>query len=280
VRALRRLSQRSFRTRVRRFLVEGPQSVREAVARRPDDVVEVYLAANAAPAAVLTADAARAAGLPVIEVPEPVLLAMTETVHPQGIAAVCGFVDRDAEAALAGARLVVVLDRVRDPGNAGTILRTADAAGADAVVFTEDCVDVYNGKCVRASVGSLFHIPVVTGMSAATAVATARARGLAVLAATAAGELPLTAAGSVLAAPTAWVFGNEAHGLDPDVATAADHRVGVPIYGAAESLNLATAAAVCLYASAFAQRLDLPGRVNRSARRLPGRHDSPGMRTR
>ena len=253
MRALRRLSQRSFRQQVKKFLAEGPQAVREAVRHRPDVVVEIYLAEDAADTSRAIADEARTAGLPVIEVPEPVLLALTETVHPQGIAAVCSYLDNEPTELLAEANLVVLLDRVRDPGNAGTILRTADAAGADAVLLSSQSVDLYNGKCVRSSAGSLFHVPVATGVEAAAALAGAREHQLQVLAADAAGELALPDAGDVLAGPTLWVFGNEAHGLAADIADAVDYRLSIPIYGAAESLNLSAAAAVCLYASAFAR---------------------------
>jgi TrmH family RNA methyltransferase len=254
VRALRRLSQRSFRQQVRRFLVEGPQAVREAVRHTPGTVAEVYLAEEASAPARQVAAEARAGGIAVLEVPEQVLLAMTETVHPQGIAAVCSFLDRDAAELASRGRLVVLLDRVRDPGNAGTILRTADAAGADAVIFSGESVDVYNGKCVRASAGSLFHVPFAVGSGSAEVIAAAHDGGSTVLAADAAGDIALSGADEILSEPTLWVFGNEAHGLDPSVADSVDHRVSVPVYGSAESLNLAAAAAVCLYASAFAQR--------------------------
>lgn len=260
VRALRRLSQRSFRQQVERFLAEGPQAVREAVRHRPDAVEEIYLAEDAAAASQEIAAEARAAGVPVVEVPEPVLLALTETVHPQGIAAVCAYLDREPADLLADARLVVLLDRVRDPGNAGTILRTADAAGADAVLLSSESVDLYNGKCVRSSAGSLFHIPVATGVDAEAALAGAREQQLQVLAADAGGELSLPAAQEVLARPAMWVFGNEAHGLAAEIAAGVDHRLSIPIYGAAESLNLSAAAAVCLYASAFARPADQGGR--------------------
>jgi len=152
-------------------------------------------------------------------------------------------------------RLVVVLANVRDPGNAGTVLRTADAAGADGVIFAGASVDPYNSKCVRSSAGSLFHLPVVLGVRVNDAVAALRDAGLAVLAADGSATLGLDdpeLAGQ-LARPTAWLFGNEAWGLPADLAALADERVAVPIYGRAESLNLAAAAAVCLYASARAQ---------------------------
>jgi TrmH family RNA methyltransferase len=145
-----------------------------------------------------------------------------------------------------------VLCEIRDPGNAGTVLRTADAAGAGAVVFAGDAVDPYNGKAVRASAGSLFHLDVVRAPEPVAVVRALRAEGYTVLAAD--GYGPVALPDAPLGAPTAWLFGSEAHGLPPELADAADHRVRVPLYGRAESLNLAAAAAVCLYASAAAQR--------------------------
>lgn len=178
---------------------------------------------------------------------------LAQTVTPQGLLAVCRFVHVPLETAVVpGARLVAVLAHVRDPGNAGTVLRTADAAGADAVLFTDASVDPYNGKCVRASAGSLFHLPVVTGAPVAQAVRRLKDAGLRVLAADGAGERTLDDVD--LSGPTAWIFGNEAWGLPEEVLGLADEVVRVPIHGRAESLNLATAAAVCLYASARSQR--------------------------
>jgi RNA methyltransferase, TrmH family len=161
-----------------------------------------------------------------------------------------------------GPRLVVLLHEVRDPGNAGAVIRVADAAGADAVVLSAASVDVGNDKVVRASTGSVFHLPVVAGLPTLVAVDDLRAAGLQVLAADlgpASIDLDDAADSGRLDAPTAWLFGNEAHGLPEPVLAAADAVVRVPIHGRAESLNLATAAAVCLYASAGAQRRAQPG---------------------
>jgi RNA methyltransferase, TrmH family len=183
-------------------------------------------------------------------VTDEALAVLAETVAPQGIVAVCAM--RDVP--LAPSRLTVVLFEVRDPGNAGTVLRTADAAGAGTVVFAGEAVDPYNGKCVRASAGSLFHVDLVRtpdpGLDAL------RAAGLQVLAADPYGDTDLDALADSggLARPTAWLFGSEAHGLPGELTRAADRRVRVPIHGRAESLNLAAAAAVCLYASARALR--------------------------
>jgi TrmH family RNA methyltransferase len=170
---------------------------------------------------------------------------------------VCGQIDVSLADALAGApRLVVVLVGASDPGNAGTVIRVADAAGADAVVLAGDSVDPHNGKCVRGSVGSVFHLPVATERDVAAVLTGCREAGVRLLAATADGEWDLfeAAAADAMAGPCGWLFGSEAHGLPAEVARAADARVRVPIYGRAESLNLATAASVCVYATARAQR--------------------------
>ncbi|MEU9796874.1 RNA methyltransferase [Streptomyces sparsogenes] len=253
VTAARRLAKRSFRGRERRFLVEGPQAVREAVAH----LVEVYVTVEAAARHADIVAAARAAGAPVLTATDEVVAAMSDTVTPQGIVGLCRFLDVPFEEILtARPRLVAVLAHVRDPGNAGTVLRCADAAGADAVVITDASVDLYNPKSVRASVGSLFHLPVAVGVPVERAVSGLRQAGARVVAADGAGERDLDTEldEGVLGAPTAWIFGNEAWGLPEATRALADEVVRVPIHGRAESLNLATAAAVCLYASARAQR--------------------------
>jgi TrmH family RNA methyltransferase len=195
--------------------------------------------------------------IPVVPVDEAGMAGLSETVHPQGLVAVCSHLDVPLQAVVAAQPLLaVVLAEIQDPGNAGTVLRTADAAGATGVVFTDGSVDPYNGKCVRASAGSLFHPPVVRGSKATSAMDAFRTAGLQVLAADGAGEADLDdlADDGRLSAPTVWVFGNEARGLPQDLFEYADVRVRIPIHGRAESLNLAAAAAVCLYASARAQR--------------------------
>jgi TrmH family RNA methyltransferase len=198
---------------------------------------------------------AEAGGVRVARVTDKAAAGLSETVTPQGVAAVCSTVEVGLDEALGAApRLVTVLVGVADPGNAGTVIRTSDAAGADAVVLAGDAVDPHNGKCVRASMGSLFHVPVAVSRDIDAVLAALRDRGLALLAADGHGETVLDAgADPLLARPTAWLFGSEAHGLDARTAAAADHRVRVPVHGRAESLNLATAAAVCLYASARVQ---------------------------
>jgi TrmH family RNA methyltransferase len=194
-------------------------------------------------------------GVAVTPVDAKVLGALAETTTPQGLVGVAPLLEHGLDA-LDGARLVVVLHEVNDPGNAGTVIRAADAAGADAVVLTEGSVDPHNGKCVRATAGSLWHLPVVHGVAWEAVVASLRRTGLQVLATTGTAEADLDDLldAGVLAAPSAWVLGTEAHGLPQEVLAGADRQVRIPLHGRAESLNLATAAAVCLYASARAQR--------------------------
>lgn len=269
VKAVAALSKKDVRADTGLFLLEGPQAVREAIEYRPELLRELYVTPTAAARYALDD-----APVDTWFVTEQVLDAMADTVTPQGVVAVCqqfptsvkdvfpdaaAVVDADADAGpearggLPG--IVAILEEVRDPGNAGTIIRAADAAGADAVVLTGRSVDPYNPKVVRSTTGSLFHVPVSVGVTLADAVSRARNLGYTILAADVSGDdLPAVRAEGMLDGPTAWVFGNEARGLTAEDLTLVDRAVKVPIYGKAESMNLATAASVCLYESAFAHR--------------------------
>ncbi|MFI6082177.1 TrmH family RNA methyltransferase [Streptomyces sp. NPDC051217] len=262
VTAARRLARRAFRGKERRFIAEGPQAVREAAEHRGADgvptLIELFTTVEAAERYGAIVEAAHAAGAQVHYADPDVVADVSQTVTPQGLLGVCRFLDSPFESVLrARPRLVAVLAHVRDPGNAGTVLRCADAAGADAVVLTDASVDLYNPKSVRASVGSLFHLPVAVGVPVEEAVAGLRGAGVRVLAADGAGDDDLDDEldAGTMGGPTAWIFGNEAWGLPAETRALADAVVRVPIHGRAESLNLATAAAVCLYASARAQRV-------------------------
>lgn len=254
VKAVRRLHRRASRERSRRFLAEGPQAVREAIAAGA--VLELFATAAAVERHGALVEQAEAGGADVRFVSDDAMASLATTVTPQGLVAVCPFTDHGIDDVLAGgAGLVAVLVHVRDPGNAGTVIRSADAAGADGVVLTEESVDLYNPKCVRSAAGSMFHLPVVNAASLAPALAAFRTAGLQVLAADASGPLSLDDAGDDrLAAPTAWLFGNEARGLPAEVADAADAVIRIPIHGRAESLNLSVSTALCMYATAGAQR--------------------------
>ena len=297
VRDVAKLAGRPARLKTGRFVAEGPQAVREALLSHRADtadggsgvVLEVFATEACLERQPELADLA--ADLPLRLATDAVIAAMATTISPQGIVAVCRITDYELDDVLAaGVRLVAVLCEVRDPGNAGTILRAADSAGADAVILTSASVDIHNPKAVRSTAGSLFHLPVVTGVEFDFVMAALRAHGVTVLAADGygdvdldrlqdesavrrlvpaapepaagadpdggasdAGSAPAGTASPRLENPTAWLFGNEAQGLSNEQLADADHRVAVPVYGRAESLNVGTAATVCLYASARAQ---------------------------
>lgn len=259
VKRARRLVRRRGRARGdEEFLVEGPEVVAEAlpflrrlfVADRPPG------AGGEAEGIAAVAAAARDAGVEVLAVSEQVLATLASTVTPQGLVGVAALPPTSPSVAVDGATLVVVGHQIRDPGNLGSVLRSADAAGADAVVLTRGSVDPRNGKAVRASAGSLFHLPVVAGVAFADVAGACRERRLRLVAATSDGPTVYTEAR--LSAPTALVFGNEAHGLPPAVVAGCDDVVRVPLQrrerpgyaGCAESLNLAATVAVVVYEAA------------------------------
>ncbi|MDO4254926.1 MAG: RNA methyltransferase [Kocuria sp.] len=287
VKAVAGLARRSARTARGLFLAEGPQNVREALmahGRSGADSIPQLNAVYVTPScmerhpdiaklveAVLEADSQ----LPRVflrMVTDDVLQAMCATQNPQGAVAVCTIASPTVDAALRRvedsgptepARLIAILCRLQDPGNAGAIIRAADAAGADAVVLTHGSVDVYNPKTVRSTAGSLFHLPVVTHADFSELVNATEVTGIQRLGADGYAELDLDvlqdsvamgkSAPCDLTAPTAWLFGHEAQGLS-EQEKSVTQRIAVPLYGQAESLNVATAAALCLYASARAQR--------------------------
>ena len=234
VKAVRALSRRSVRSRTGEFLAEGPQAVREAVGPPARARPDVYVTPEAAERHAGIVAAARAAELRVHEVSAEVLAAMCDTRAPQGLLAVCRVARRRRSTTSSRPRpraRRACSRNVRDPGNAGTVIRGADAAGADAVVVSDASVDVYNGKVVRSTAGSLFHLPVVRRRPGAARSSTAlRARGR---------RGPgrrrrrrrRCCTTSTSRGPHAWVFGNEAWGLPPEVRDACDEVVRVPIHG-------------------------------------------------
>ncbi len=251
VAAARKLTRRAGRDAAGLFLAEGRQSVVEALAAGA--AVEVFATAAAAGA---HRDLLAGAGVPVRLVTDKAAAGLSETATPQGLVAVCPLRDVPVGALVAHPpRLAVALAELNDPGNAGTVLRTADACGAGTVVFGAGSADPFQGKVVRASAGSLFHLDVVRSAPLAPLLAGIQAAGVTVLAAAGDGEVGLDRAGDdgLLTGPVLWLFGNEARGLDDELAALADHRVRVPMRGRAESLNLAVAAGICLYATQLAQ---------------------------
>ncbi|WP_018599690.1 RNA methyltransferase [Mycobacterium sp. 155] len=244
--AAAKLHRHTGRRRAARFLAEGPNLVEAALRRGL--VSEVFVTEPA-----LDRFGAMLADAPVQLVTERAAKTLSDTVTPVGLVAVCQLPEVSLDDVLAASpRLIAVAVQLSEPGNAGTLIRVADAMGADAVVLAGNAVDPYNGKCLRASAGSIFSIPVLSESDETATVARLRDAGLQVLATTVDGEVSLDTV--ELAAPTAWLFGPEAHGLPTALAAMADHRVRIPMPGNAESLNIASAASICLYQSARAGR--------------------------
>ncbi len=246
VKGIARLNQKDARYETGLFLLEGFQGLKEV--KPHTDLIEEVLATEAA----MDAHPELFEGLEVTVVSERVMDRICDTKTPQGVVCVVHQLDVDLDLVISNKpKLVAILDQIRDPGNAGTVLRAADAAGADAVIFSKESVDLYNPKVVRSTTGSLFHLPIVIDAKLPAAISRLKAEGIQVLAAAASGTLITEV--QTLSDPTAWIFGNEAHGIRPEVLDLADQVVALPIFGSAESLNLATAASVCLYQSALSQ---------------------------
>ncbi|OBB92822.1 TrmH family RNA methyltransferase [Mycolicibacterium peregrinum] len=241
-----KLQRHVGRRRAARFLAEGPNLVEAALRRGL--VSEVF-----ATEAAMDRFGDLLAAVPVQLVTERAAKALSDTVTPVGLVAVCRLPEVSLDDVLADEpRLIAVPVQISEPGNAGTLIRAADAMGADAVVLAGNSVDPYNSKCLRASAGSIFSLPVIGEPDEAATVAQLQAAGMQVLATTIDGEVSLDEVD--LAGPTAWLFGPEAHGLPTELAVAADHRVHIPMPGHSESLNIASAASICLYQSARAHR--------------------------
>lgn len=247
------LARKKERREQQRFLVEGPQAVRELLMHRPELAETVFATTGTESWQHEIDRLASDAEVRIERATDEVLAAMAETVNPQGVIAVARIPEVPLTDVLQGSRLVAILHEIRDPGNAGTVLRAADAAGADAVVFAGESIDPFHPKVVRSTTGSLFHLPVASAASLSEAIDACRAAGLTSYAADVNGD-DLIASRAELARPVAWVFGNEARGLTDADRALTDRALKLPIYGAAESLNLATAASVLLYETAFSQR--------------------------
>lgn len=256
VATIRRLASRAGRERAGEHLVEGPQATREAVRFAAEHVRDVYVTDAASARWPEIVGDALERGLYVHPTSPEVMAKLSE--DSQGVLAVLRtpvLGPDDLAAALVGSRLVAVCEEVRDPGNAGTIIRAADAAGADVVILTQGSVELRSPKVVRSSAGSIFHLPVVTGVALGEAVVALKEAGLTILAADGAGDSDVETS-PLLRRPTAWIFGTEAQGLSSDARELADAVVSVPLRGHAESLNVAMAATICLYSSSrlLAQR--------------------------
>lgn len=247
--AVRVLHSRAGRRKAGRFVIEGPQPVRSALAAGVP-VQDVFVDEGTGGTFSDVVEAATEAGARLTWVTSQVMAAMAETPHPQGVLAVAGLLPEvSLDEIMAAPGPVVVLEAVSDPGNVGTVIRTADACAAAGVVLTPESADVHGGKVVRSTAGSLFHLPVLSGQSVADVAAAARRHGRTVAVASGDADLDLFEAArtGAVAATTCWIVGSEAHGVSADARAAADVRIAIPMPGRAESLNAAVAAAVVLY---------------------------------
>lgn len=249
-RVRRLLTQSSYRRAERAFVLEGAKLVEEAL-RAGAPLEAVYTVAGEEAEVAAVADRAFAAGVRVFPLRPGVMERVADTVTPQPILAVASAAQRPLDEAR-GEGLVVVCVDVRDPGNLGTVLRTAEASGAGAVICCEGTVDVYNPKCVRASAGSVFHVRLAAGGKPVEVLERLGAWGLRRLGTTASGGTPYDRVD--FRGPSALVLGNEASGLPADVAGLVDELVSVPMVGRAESLNVGMAAAVLCFEAARQRR--------------------------
>ena len=254
VKGIVRLNQKDARYETGLFLLEGAQGLKE-LASSPKLIEEVLVTLDGAERQAELIEALSKKRVTITEVSDQVMAQIAGTRTPQGIVSVVQHLDIELdELASLEPKLVAVIDQARDPGNLGAIIRAADAAGADAIILSADSVDLYNPKVTRSTAGSIFNIPIVIDADLETAIAMLKTAGLQVFSSSSEG-LPITEfKAEEMAKPTAWIFGNEAHGVRQEISSLADKTVALPIYGAAESLNLATAASVCLYFTAVAQR--------------------------
>lgn len=237
----RKLRRRSSRDREGAFLAEGPQAVLEALAT--GSPIEEIFVSGEAPREV--EEKARAAGVKVLRVTDDVVSSLSDTSTPQGVVAVVEMRSLELGDLPCDADLVIVLADVRDPGNAGTILRSALAAGADAAVFAAGSVDPYNPKTVRAGAGALFRLPVVRGIDLVDALSVLKGAGFSLLGAEASAEVPYTDVD--MTGKLALVLGNEAWGLPSEASAVIDPFVSIPMPGPVESLNVGIAGALLLF---------------------------------
>ncbi|HIE12706.1 MAG TPA: RNA methyltransferase [Desulfotomaculum sp.] len=256
VKGLLRLAHRRGREKEERFLIEGPRLVLEALSA--DWPLEaVYCSARFTKSRKLAGllNRLHERRVAVFEVPPGVFDRIACTEEPQGVLAVGRIRKVQLADLLRDPKpLIVVVDGLQDPGNLGTMLRTAGAAGASGAVLLPGTVSLYNPKVVRATAGALFRLPVVEGVSVTEALAFIKNAGLKLVAAEAQGDLPFYAADFL--GPTAIAVGGEGAGLKTEVKKAAHQRVFIPMPGGTESLNAAVAASLLIY-EALRQRQGL-----------------------
>ena len=249
---MRALHSRRGRIKAGSFLVEGPQAV-DAALQSGALVTEVFVLESD----VSWSHAAESCGARVTRVAPEVMDAMAQTEQPQGVLAVCPLLASPSlESIMNRPGPILVLESLADPGNVGTAIRTADAVGAAGVIVTSESADIHNGKVVRATAGSLFHLPIATGATLEEIATAAHAASRSMAVATGDGAVDLYAAvdSGAVGDSTVWLVGSEAHGVSVLARSCADLTVTIPMAGAAESLNAAVAAAIVLYVTRHGER--------------------------
>lgn len=243
VKAAAELKQKKYRQQRGEFLAEGLRTVEEAVAFKAAQ--QIFYTATEDERTLQLLEQAASMQLKLTCVSEAVMKKIADTETPQGIIAVCRMQEQPLEQLLASGKLLLVLDRVGDPGNIGTMLRTADAAGVGGIILLKGTADIYAPKTVRSSMGSLFHVPVLSGVAEQEFIDNAKKVGYQLLVTALDGADNLYQAD--LKGRLAFVMGNEAGGVSASLLQQADKRVFIPMRGKAESLNVAIAAGIVMF---------------------------------
>ena len=256
LKTFRSLMLKQGRTRNGAFLVEGPQAVGEALRSKPEAIKTVLMTDIARVSHSDLLQLVLQTGTEFLEASDVDISRLSQAQSPQGVIAISRFIDVKLETLPTDQNAqFIFLNNIRDPGNLGNIIRTADAAGVAGVLLTSGSVDIYNPKVVRASTGSIFNVPIVTGVALEECIASLKQFGIRVIAADVSGRsISDLEQQTIFHNAIVWLFGNEAHGLSNDDIAVADEVVSVPIFGRAESLSLQTAAAICVYQSSFARQ--------------------------
>ena len=243
IKSLRALRTKKGRAEQQRFLIEGTRLVGDALADgvRPEQV----LYDPARPAAVTVAEEARGRGIRVDEASEKVISALSDTEMPQGVVAVCPYFELPYAPQAAPGELILALDGLQDPGNIGTIIRTAEAAGVSAIYVSRGAVQKYNPKLIRATMGAFFRLPMFFDCDLPAVLTQLHDTGYRVLASALEGEDFYSRTPD--AAAKALIIGSEANGVSGEALARADRTYRLPITGRAESLNAAIAAGILIY---------------------------------
>jgi TrmH family RNA methyltransferase len=246
VKDTRRLRRTSFRDENGRFVVEGPGLISEAVRSGAKVRLMLFSPERSEQAEVLMGTASTGEGMEAYEITDELIEWVSDVVTSQGMLAVFEQIDRPYREIITwGPTLLLVADQVRDPGNLGSLIRVADAAGADAFLSTEGSADFYNTKIVRSSAGSMFHMPVARHVPLKGLATELKDAGVKMVGLDTRGGIDYLA--EDFKSPVAVVMGNESYGFSDESRAVLDDTVSIDMPGHAESLNVATAAAVVMF---------------------------------